>query len=205
MLCLVLFYPTLYLNDLIDSVASTCVLSKKEGGLSVWLQEQYTEIQSCNLGYFLSANQSGRESNLKIKKWNLQEKTEVSYLSPGLVLAVSCRVCGDCEGAPICLSWPSFTDWRGKLDEGMMNGVREVDWVSIVPSVALLVGVLNTLLFPTRVVSVFGTAVWTPFCLQPSLVPLAVWHCFARVPCWKLYIMTFFWCFEWIEKLLQCY
>lgn len=44
------------------------------------------------------------------------------------------------------------------LNKDMMNGVREVDWVSIAPSVALLVGVLGTLLFPTWMVSAFGTA-----------------------------------------------
>lgn len=36
------------------------------------------------------------------------------------------------------------------LNKDMMDSVREVDWVSIAPSVALLVGVLDTvLLFPT--------------------------------------------------------
>lgn len=100
-------------------------------------------------------------------------------------------------GVCFCLSWSSFTGWRG--DFGWTHtDVRCGDWVSTVPRVTVLVGD-----FPmsVRMVSASGLAKHSPFqpdCFQPSLVLLAVqlFYCtLLRVLSNDL--------LEWVKKLLK--
>lgn len=66
------------------------------------------------------------------------------------------------------------------LMEDVTNGVRDISWVSIVPSLAVLVGGLDTpFLFHTCLVSAFGSAkrsLLQPGSFQLSPVLLAVQH-----------------------------
>lgn len=118
-----------------------------------------------------------------------------------------CWARADGAGVCVCLNWPSSAVWRGSFgwrctDVEMWWMMRDVDWARTVPSMAALVGVLEMF----TVSHLTGLSRWSCEAWPISAWQLpAVWCCSAEVPCWELCRMAFFWCFEWIKKLLKCY
>lgn len=196
---LVLRYCTLYLNDLADSVTSTCVPSARGRRLIMLLLEQDTKTTPVtqSISQLLIRVEGKQYEDLKNEIFAHKLKCLNCVPDP---FQLQCAAW--CADVYICLSWPAFTGWRG--DFGWTHtDVRCGGWMGIVPRGEALVGALHEP-FPVSVwmVSAFVLADHSPFqpdCFQPSLVLLAEQHCSSIVPCWEFYLMAFW------NKLRNCW